>query len=120
VRLKLDENLSRAIAATLAEHGHDVDTVPDEGLAGGTDTQVAQAARDADRMLVTLDRDFADVREYPPGTHPGIIVVRVDPPRPSWVKAALTGLLAHHRLEDLRGCLVIVQLGAARIRRPPS
>jgi|GEM_PF-5428997 len=69
--------------------------------------------------ILTLDRDFADVREYPPDTRPGIIVVRVDPPQPSWVKGARTGLLAHHDLEYLRGCLVIAQLGTARIRRPP-
>lgn len=117
MRFKLDENLSRDLAVTLAGSGHDVDTVPDENLAGATDPQVARAAVQADRMLITLDRDFADIRTYPPGSHPGIIVVRVDPPRPSRVKAALTGLLAHYNLEDLRGALVIVQLGAVRIRR---
>ena len=102
MRLKLDENISRTVALTLADYGHDIDTVPAEGLAGATDVQVALAAAGADKMLITLDRDFADVREYPPGTHPGIIVVRVDPPRPSLVKAALTGLLAHHDLDELR------------------
>jgi predicted nuclease of predicted toxin-antitoxin system len=119
VRLKLDENLTGSIALTLADYGHEVDSVRAEGLAGATDVQVARAAASAGQMLVTLDRDFADIREYPPGTHPGIIVVRVDPPRPSWVKAALTGLLAHHDLRELRGCLVIAQLGTVRIRRPP-
>jgi hypothetical protein len=33
------------------------------------------------------------------------------------IRAALDGLLAHNDLEDLQGCLVIVQLGAVRIRR---
>jgi hypothetical protein len=27
-------------------------------------------------MILTLDRGFGDVRSYPPGSHPGIIVLR--------------------------------------------
>ena len=118
MRLKLDENLGERLRPLLVGHGHDVDTVVEEGLGGAADDQVAVAAKREGRMLLTLDLDFSDITRFPPGGHPGIVVIRVPEPRPSLVTAALTGLLARHSLDDLAGCVVIAQLGAARIRRP--
>ncbi|MFW6034359.1 MAG: DUF5615 family PIN-like protein [bacterium] len=57
---------------------HDVDTVADEGLAGAVDAAVLAAAADEARLLLTLDRGLGDVRAYPPGTHAGVLVIRVD------------------------------------------
>jgi predicted nuclease of predicted toxin-antitoxin system len=34
------------------------------------------AAAVEERILVTLDLDFADIREYPPGSHRGVWVLR--------------------------------------------
>ena len=38
-----------------------------------------QACRTEGRILITLDLDFSDIRAYPPGTYPGIWVLR--PPK---------------------------------------
>ncbi|MDQ1445184.1 MAG: hypothetical protein QOI20_1648 [Acidimicrobiaceae bacterium] len=78
MRLKLDENLPESAREVAADLGHDVDTVADEGLAGATDAEVLAAASRAGRFVVTLDRGFGDVRRYPPGSHGGIAVLRVD------------------------------------------
>jgi hypothetical protein len=37
---------------------------------------IADVARGERRVLVTLDRDFADIRSYPPLEHAGIVVLR--------------------------------------------
>ena len=118
MRLKLDENLGERLRPLLGGHGHDVDTVLVEGLGGAGDDRVGAAAKRDGRMLLTLDLDFSDITRFPPGAHPGIVVIRVPEPRPSLVTAAITGLLARHSLDDLAGCVVIAQLGAVRIRRP--
>jgi predicted nuclease of predicted toxin-antitoxin system len=118
VKLKLDENLGRRLLPVLTDRGHAVDTVVDEGLGGADDGDVAIAAQREGRMLITLDLDFADIARFPPGSHPGMVVIRVPEPRPSLVTAALTGLLARHQLDDLVGCTVIAQLGGVRVRRP--
>jgi predicted nuclease of predicted toxin-antitoxin system len=76
VRLKLDENLPDEARLTAASLGHDVDTVIDEGLGSAGDPDVLAAAMREQRFLVTLDRGFGDVRRYPPGSHPGIAVIR--------------------------------------------
>ena len=41
MRLKLDENLPGRLVALLTQLGHDVDTVPPEGIAGKDDAIVA-------------------------------------------------------------------------------
>jgi len=73
MKLKLDENLSRHLKPVLASLGHDVLTAADESLLSRPDTEIAAAAFNEERILLTLDIEFADLRKYPPGTHPGII-----------------------------------------------
>ena len=74
MRLKLDGNLCRHLKPILAGLGHEVLTASDEGLLSRSDMEVAAAAAREDRMLLTLDVEFADLRKHPPGSHPGIIV----------------------------------------------
>jgi predicted nuclease of predicted toxin-antitoxin system len=38
--------------------------------------QCSERCRKEDRVLMTLDLDFANVRAYPPKSHPGIVVFR--------------------------------------------
>ena len=76
MKLKLDENLSRHLKPVLIELGHDVLTAADENLLSHPDTEIARAAKEEQRMLMTLDVEFADLRKYPPCSHPGVILFR--------------------------------------------
>jgi predicted nuclease of predicted toxin-antitoxin system len=76
MKLKLDENLSRHLKPALTALGHDILTAADENLLSRPDTEIARAALGENRMLLTLDVEFADLRKYPPGSHPGIILFR--------------------------------------------
>ncbi len=67
MRVKLDENLPVALANVLTAIGHDVDTVEQEHLTGGSDEAVWRATKAAKRFLVTQDLDFSDTRLYAPG-----------------------------------------------------
>ena len=117
MKLKLDENLSRHLAPMLAQFGHDVDTVADEGLLGKPDAEVAIAALQANRLLLTVDLDFSDIRRFPPGTHPGIIVFR---PRaaagPLEINRFVESFVRTNLLDELAGCLVVVDPARTRIR----
>jgi predicted nuclease of predicted toxin-antitoxin system len=76
VRFKLDENLPTEGAILLADLGHDAMTVIDQSLAGETDKRLINICTKEERVLVTLDLDFADIRNYPPRKYSGIIVLR--------------------------------------------
>lgn len=76
MKLKIDENLPAECAALVRNAGYEADTVADERLAGADDTVIASRSRSDDRVLVTLDLDFSNVRAYPPAKHAGIIVLR--------------------------------------------
>lgn len=77
MKFKIDENLPTEAAEILKSAGFDAHTVGDERLSGASDDTVAGASRSEDRILVTLDLDFANIRAYPPGEHAGIVVLRV-------------------------------------------
>ena len=75
-RFKLDENLPRNAAVLLQQAGHDVHTVLAEQLGGNSDPRVFGASQEEERVLVTFDLDFSDIRVYPPASHHGIWVLR--------------------------------------------
>jgi predicted nuclease of predicted toxin-antitoxin system len=118
VRVKLDENLPASLGEVLTAHGHDVDTVLAEDLAGHPDPDVAAAVKTDERFLITLDKGFGDIRTYPPGTHPGILVLRLPDESPAAVRQAVTDVLTHHRLDDLAGTVTVFHHGRLRIRLP--
>ena len=76
MRFKVDENLPVEVAELLRQHAHDALTVTDHQLNGQPDTHIADICRAEGRALVTLDLDFADIRNYPPDDSAGIIVLR--------------------------------------------
>jgi predicted nuclease of predicted toxin-antitoxin system len=118
LRIKLDENLPVEAAVVLRPLGHDVDTVDDEAMVGAADEDVLRAATAEGRLLITLDRGFADIRRHPPGTHAGVVVLRPSDQLAPTVIAALRDLVVAHPLEDMVGCNTIVRSGLVRIRRP--
>ncbi len=101
-RFLLDENIPRRIYRVLKEHGYHVEYVPK----GVDDDTVINIARERNLLLITRDSDFADEIMYPPGSHPGIIVLKVHPAIPRLLLEKL--LEALERLEDIKGKLVIV------------
>lgn len=79
MKFKIDENLPVEFAELLRESGFEADMIEDERLSGAGDEIVAERC-----ILVSLDLDFANVREFPPEDHDGLIVLRArqqDSPR---------------------------------------
>jgi predicted nuclease of predicted toxin-antitoxin system len=82
VRIKLDENLPSSLVGILSGFGHETDTVEDEGINGKPDEIVWDGAQRGGRFLITQDLDFSDIRKFAPGTHYGILLIRMrDPSR---------------------------------------
>ena len=84
MRIKLDENLPSSLVGILSGFGHKTDTVEDEGVNGKPDEIVWERAQRDGRFLITQDLDFSDIRKFAPGTHHGILLIRMrDPSRRS-------------------------------------
>lgn len=118
MRLKADENVPTRVVELLRRHGHDVSTVPEEDLVGTADARLASAAASEGRMLLTLDRGFADVRRHPPGTHPGIAVLHTRELRPRVLETLMARFLETHGFDEFIDCKVVIEPGAVRARRP--
>jgi predicted nuclease of predicted toxin-antitoxin system len=118
MRIKLDENLPLRLAGMLAALGHDCDTVPDEGLSGAVDPDVWRAAQTADRFFITQDLDFSDVRAFHPGTHAGILLVRLRVPSRKILADKIQAIFSAQDVESWAGCFVVATDHKIRVRRP--
>lgn len=120
MKLKLDENLPLSVSIRLAAIGFDTDTVLAEGLGGRSDAEVWQAAQIAERFLVTQDLDFSDVRKFAPGTHHGILLVRL-PDSEQWrIGDYLLGWFSTPDARTWERCFVVATVNKVRVLRPPS
>jgi predicted nuclease of predicted toxin-antitoxin system len=120
MRFKVDENLPIEVAEMLQRAGHDAASVLEQHLGGSDDAQLAALCQLESRILVTLDMDFADIRNYPPAEFPGLIVLRLrqqDKPHVLDVIARLAQVLDQ---EPIEGCLWIVEENRIRIRGEPG
>ena len=80
MKIKLDENLPSGLAVSLGKLGHDVHTANEEGLTGHSDRELWEATQKEARFLITQDLDFGDLRRFAPGSHHGILMVRLRSP----------------------------------------
>ena len=118
MKIKLDENLSKHLKGPLTAEGHVVWTSADEGLLSRPDIEIGTAAKNEGMMLFTLDLEFADLRKFPAGSHPGVVLFRPRSMGPLTVNRFVLGFVLEADLGDLAGCVVIVEPNRIRIRRP--
>ncbi len=116
MRFKLDENLPLQLQRLFVESGHDAATVLNEGIGGATDTAVASVCLAENRVLVTQDLGFADIRTYPPRRYPGIVVFRLTSQTRNALLAGCGMLMDVLASSDLKGRLWIVEHSRVRIR----
>ncbi len=118
MQIKLDENLPSRLIHALAVLGHDVDSVFAAGLSGHPDGDVWDAAQAAGRFLITQDLDFSDMRRFQPGTHSGILLVRLRNPGRNALFLKVKSLFENEAVETWVGCFVVATERKLRIRRP--
>lgn len=118
MKIKLDEKVPDRLVPELERLGHDVDTAQTESLVGSSDDQVWQAAQSGKRFLITQDLDFSDVRRYIPGTHAGMLLVRLARPGRNSLLGRIAALFATEAVNQWHGCIIVATDNKLRIRRP--
>jgi len=79
---------------------------------------VVAAAAAAGRVLISLDVGLGDIRAYPPGSHAGIVVLRLTDQSAAAVGKAVSDLAALTNADGLAGAVSVLQRGLLRIRHP--
>ncbi len=118
MKLKLDENLPAQLAVALRRLGHDVHTVLEENLAGQPDTAIWNAVQAEQRFLITQDLDFSDVRRFRPGTHCGLLLVRLHAPGRLALTERIIALFTSEPVDSWSGCFAIMTDHKLRVRSP--
>ncbi|MCX6048523.1 MAG: DUF5615 family PIN-like protein [Chloroflexi bacterium] len=118
MKIKLDENMPVALAEQLRRLGHDVHTVPEEALSGQSDPNIWAAAQDEQRFLITQDLDFSDVRQFVPGTHAGILLVRLRQPGRIALLQTVTYAFMAEDVTAWSRCIVVLTERKLRIHQP--
>ena len=118
MKTKLDENLPERLVPVLTALGHNMDTVRAERLNGQTDPNVWSATQVAQRFFITQDLDFSDMRRYTPGTHAGLLLVRLPRPGRDALLERVSIAFQTENVEGWTGCLVVVTDRKVRVRRP--
>jgi predicted nuclease of predicted toxin-antitoxin system len=120
MRIKLDENLPARLAGILSDLGHDVHTVPQENLSGKSDLEIWQAAQQDTRFLITQDLDFSDTRRFTPGTHCGVLLVRLHSPDRQSLIARVADVFRQEEIGRWSGCFIVATESKVRVLQKPA
>lgn len=118
MKIKLDENLPAALAEELRKLGYDTHTSPEKGLAGAIDPTIWAAAQSEGRFLITQDLDFSDIRRFAPGTHAGILLMRLRNPGRIALTQTVAYLFRYEEVAAWSGCFIVATERKVRVHRP--
>jgi predicted nuclease of predicted toxin-antitoxin system len=119
IQFLLDENMPPVVGRFLRDKRFNVKEVRVTLSRGAQDDSVIALARQELRVLVTFDKHFSNLLVYPPGSHYGIIRIRIHPPLIVDIISALDQLLTKFDIETMRGSLIVLEREGFRVRRAP-
>ncbi|HEX9457735.1 MAG TPA: DUF5615 family PIN-like protein [Thermoanaerobaculia bacterium] len=116
MRFKVDENLPEELAQFLRDAGWDAKSVVEQQLGGSDDARIRDVCDAEDRILITFDRGFSNIRAYAPESHPGFIVFRLRSQDKLHVLSVSSRVIAALHEHDLKHELWIVDESRIRVR----
>ena len=111
MRFVVDENFPRKIINKLIREGCDV-FIPPPTI---DDLEIGKIAKRQNRIILTLDKDFANTMIFPSREYPGIIRIRIHPPTPDNIMKPLEELLNKYTQRDFSRRLFVVEEKGVRI-----
>ncbi|MBI3248307.1 MAG: DUF5615 family PIN-like protein [Deltaproteobacteria bacterium] len=118
IRVKIDEDLPKQIAELFAQHGYEAATVVEQGWQGLPDEQLWPRVQQEGRLLVTADKGFADLRTYPPGSHSGILLLRLEEESRRGYLELVRTVLQQLAMDGHVGDVIVASPRGIRIRKP--
>ncbi|PKP60851.1 MAG: hypothetical protein CVT88_01865 [Candidatus Altiarchaeales archaeon HGW-Altiarchaeales-1] len=109
-----DENIAKSLVRALRQNGYDVKDIKEEKLIGISDKEVINKAKEQDRIIITHDKDFGNLLNYPLQSHCGVILIRYMNQSPSYIIPKLIPLLDTLK-NKVKGSITIVTDDLVRI-----
>ena len=120
MRLLVDQNLARRVAAALRDAGHDAVHVAERGLARAEDAEIVALAAAERRVIVSEDTDFGALLAHSRTQTPSFILLRgAEPMAPDAQTALLLANLPAVESDLVEGAIVVFARGRIRVRRLP-
>lgn len=114
----LDENLPLSLSEIFTEFGFEVEYARTSGLRGATDREIAMYALKQKAILVTKDLEFGSLLLYPPGSHYGLIVLRVPFNfKTDQINRVMKNFIIKINAADLINTITVVEVGKYRSRK---
>lgn len=111
-----DENIAKSLVSALRKNGYDVKDIKEENLFGISDREVIDKAKADDRVILTHDKDFGNLLNFPLQSHPGVVLIRYRNQSPSYVIPRLVPLLGTLK-NKMKDSLTIVTENLVKIQK---
>jgi predicted nuclease of predicted toxin-antitoxin system len=119
VKFLIDMPLSPAVAAWLAEQGHDAVHASNLGLHRASDGEIMAHARQEARTVVTADLDYPRLLAVARASEPSVILFRGGDWTEAGVRKRLGEILATLGEADIARSIIVVDRDRVRRRRLP-
>lgn len=119
MKILLDEGLPRRAAALLRDRGFDAVHVTEIAEASTADALILEEARNAGRIVVTLDSDFHGILAVRGWASPSVIRIRREGLSAADVRDLVVRLLNDHGPELMSGVALSVRAHLVGIRKLP-
>lgn len=117
MHIKVDEDLPPLIAEWLRERGYKASTVVEQEMGGWKDAPLWAAVQQAGDFLLTADKGFGNIRDFPPGSHNGVLLPRPDEDGIRPILELVSIVLAQVDLNELSQTIAVATPRGLRIRR---
>ena len=116
MQIKVDEDLPNLATQCLRDRGYQADSVVDQKMGGWKDVALWVAVQAEQRFFVTADKEFANIRVHPLGSHAGVLSLRPDEDGIRPVMDLLAQVLDNFDLNTLSGAVTVATPRGVRIR----
>ncbi len=103
-----DENIALSVLKALRKQGHNIKDVKEEKLQGAADKELLRIALAEECIILTHDKDFANLITQKKVNVPGVILLRFRNQNSKFIIPTLLSVLQSNLHEKFSGNLVII------------
>ena len=117
IKFLLDANMPNSSTEIVKKSGWNAVNVRSIGMGKAEDEEIVKYAFDNNYVIITRDRGFGNIFNYPKGTHHGIVILKL-PSRftASEINMILTEFLKSIDTQNIIKLITIIELGRHRTR----